>query len=866
MSSNNCIDVALTETKYNTEVANEYVVLAFFISFLLAAIIVIIFVKYVMRLLTVEREREKHSMQRKSMRIKAAQSMSQLREYDPDTFENVPLQTNYISTRNELPLENNEQARERSHSRISLVIEEGTVLLQNNDLSSSKGANVLDILATLFTSCKSSLPPTIATDCFQLLLSCFEMSLSFHREAFLCLIELMLCNHFEERKINETEKLIFVTKYEQMLDDPVKQEQLQNHTNKLHFILVHLENEVKDLVSFDKESSIITGERLSKYLSVIQRELLGQKCEQTAIEVFVKRELGLMGSFMNKWFNLEITRYRLSVVFESVEGLLKKKRVSAANSQKYLNGFIANVYEKLNEFCCDYEKDLFELTEQAKGDIASNKKQALMELESKRAEQRTYAMQGLNFSKKKIVSKFVIAQIDSILSDFKMFLNYEVLMESDSLELFAEFQRTTEKKLVRLLKGCEESLFEKLQQDEVLTEENLTELGKTMSINLKDFKTAQVQVKNEVLVSHEKKVSELATASQSVYSMLEKKFTRGIEVIKNECLEILHSLSNLQEDDMNQLEHEFQMAFASLNFCSFYNIMSDLLAKIHENISSIVFANDNKDMSCSLHDMVQVLKQDRTVINKSTLFQIPKQEVYLKLTVEVSKMADSLTPVTEGYLEAISNKMKRYLMSKVVTIVQKTSINQSCMYVSNLNLARDKILSCSTDSRGYTAKLGSSMTRNCFEKVQSICESQATFKAYKCKEEKNEIMRDFAPICEEFFGANNTNEDRGHMESSFVVFHKCLTHEFRFFEKLEKLVRSNSVERVLDSNLENEIMVLKLQDKLESLELQSTFDRKERKGSKRRMGRNSSTHKEETQPVRVKKDSLRRSLQKSKKL
>ena len=866
MSTNSCIDVALTETKYITTIANEYVVLAFLLSFLLAAIIVIIFVKYVMRLLTVEREREKQSMERKTMRIKAAQSMSQLREFDPDSFENVALQTNYISTRNESPLEDNEQARGRSHSRISLVIEEGNILMQNNDLSSSKGSNVLDILATLFTSSKNSLPPTITTDCFQFLLNCFEMSLSFHREAFLCLIELMLCNLFEERRINETEKLIFVARYEQMLDDPVKQEQLQHYTNKLHYILVHLENEIKDLISFDKESNTITGERLSKYLSVIQREILGQKCEQTAMEVFVKRELGLMGSFMNKWFSLEITRQRLSIVYESVEGLLKKKGPSAAVSQKYLNEYIANVYEQLNEFCSNYEKDIFVLTEQAKRDIATNKKRAFMELESKRAEQRTYAMQGLNFSKKKLVSKFVIAQIDSILSDSKMFLNYEVLMEADSLELFGEFQRTTEKKLVRLLKGCEESLFEKLQRDEVLTEENFTELGTTMSTNLKDFKTAQIQVKNEVLESHSKKVSELAKAFQSIYSMLNCKLKRGFEVIKSECLEILHSLSNLQEDDMNQLEHEFQMAFASLNFCSYYNIMSDLLTKIHGNISNIVYASGSKDMSCSLHDMVQVLRQDKTVINRSTLFQIPNQDVYLKLTAEVSKMVDSLTPVTEGYLEAISSKLKKYLMSKVVAIVQKTSISQSCMYVSNLNLAKDKILSCSTDSRGYTPKQGSSMTRNFFEKVRSIFESQATFKAYKCKEEKNEIMRDFAPICEDFFGANNKIEDREHMKSSFVVFQKCLNHEFRFFEKLEKLVRSNSVERVLDSNLENEIMVMKLQDKLESLELQSTFDGKERKGSKRRIVRSSATNNEENPPVRVKKNSLRRSLQKSRKL
>ena len=849
--ANLCLNVNVKETEYKSIIANGFVVLAFFLCLIVTAIIVILLVLYVIKQLREDKEREKQSERRKTLRQLAAKKLNgNCNDDESNSAENMPLDTNYLWSINEI--KDNEKVVERSHSRISFFIDESKQIS-----TAASDTHLLEVFGALFTSSRNTSPPTYLHNCLWLRESCFDLVKSFHHEAFSSLLNLMLSALFEEKKINEIEKLQLTTKYEQMIDENFTLQETADFTNKLHFVLCCIENQIQEMTQNDVESSqcLFTGERFSKYLTVIQREMLSHQYDDIVKEMLVNTEKWLVNIITERWCNLEVARYRINIVYESIEELLQKKGEKRDMIQDILNGYIVNIYENLNEFCSTYEKEIFDLISQINKDKQSNKRQALIELETKRFEQRSDAMQILDFAKKKAVSKFVIAQIDWILNDFKTIANYQIMINSEGLELFEDFQKINNKKLVKILKNCEEELFEKLEKEEIVDGENLIELGKTMSVNLKDFKIAQEKDKVDILEKNHASIGRIGNLIDSIYLVLEKKFTKGVEDLKQEHLEILHSLSNIEETEMNKLEHDFEVAFSCLAFSLNFVVMTEVVHKIHAALWEIITKHSDKDISLSLHDMVQILKQDKSVIKRPSLFQMPNKELYPVIERELTKIEGSLTLAVDNYLEAVSIKIDNFFLPKVNGIIQDTILRQSQMCVSNLYLAKEKLLSCSTNSKGYTSKQASSLAKDCFMQIRNIWESQADFKAHKLREGKDEIMKDFEPVIETFFDGKNEGKKLMGTDTSVE---KGLKLELKFFKNLEELVRGNSVERVLDCNLENGLMVVKLHDKIESFESRTTgLD--DLNNSRRRNLRSQRSH-ENDGSSKKRKESLRHSI------
>ena len=849
-----CLNVDINGIRYESTTANEFVVLAFFLCFIFAAILVVLLLLYVIRKLKADKEREKLSEIRRTMRQNAAKKFrSALSDDEDDAFENLPLKTNYIWTTDKSTVD--VRTEERRHSTISFFIDEHKLP------SPTPGTCVLEILANLFTSNKNSSSPTNLGKCFWFRLSCFELLKSFHREAFLALVNLTLTALLEEKLINEMDKLNLITKYEQMLDEDFTTEELADFTCKLHCVLARFEKEIHVITDNDEKSqeNPFTGERLCKQLVVIQREMLSHKYNEVVKDMLVNTENSLVKIIVEQWFNLEVIRYRMNVVYESIEGLFEKKGEKKDTMQDYLNSYLLNIYEKLSEFCITYEKEISDLINQIKKDKQINRKQAMIEMETQRCIQRMNAMQDLKFKKKKAVSKFVIAQIDSILNDFKTILNYQLVVNSEGLELLQDFQKSMNRRVVKLLRSCEEELFDRLERNEIATEENLVELGKALSSSLKDFKLVQENVKVDFLEKGRSSIRHIGNLVDSLYLMLEANFTKGVEDMKKEYLEILHSLSNLQEEEMNKLEHDFEIGFSCLVFNLYFVVMTEVIHKIHAAMSDKITKYSDKDISLSLHDMVQILKQDKSVINRSSLFQIPNKELYSVMENDMKKFTGSLSLAVDDYLEAVIKKTDSFFLPQVNSIIQKTILRQSQQCVSNLYIVREKLLSCSMDRKGYMSKQGSSLAKDCYEQIMSIWESQANFKAHKLREGKDEVMREFNPVIETFF--NGENEDTKYKDRD-VSFQKTLKLEREFFETAEELMRGDSVERVLDSNLENELMVIKLHEKFESYEPRTD----DLSSSQRRNFRSQLSHKSEG-GSRRRKESLRHSIsKKSKKL
>jgi len=745
--------------------------------------------------------------------------------------------------------------KKEGHSKICVIIDEDK---QSSVRSSSC---ILEILSSLFTSNTNSSPPTYLSNCLWIRESCFELIKYFHHEAFSVLLNLMLTALSEAKKINEIEKLELTTKYEQMLDEHLADEEIGDSTCKLHCVLVRIEKDIHEMIgsSENQQENLFTGERLSKYLVVIQREMLSYQYDNIVKEMFIETEKKMIDITAEKWFNLEVIRYRINVVYESLQELLKKKGERKEVIQEYLNDYLVTVYEKLNEFCLVYEKEMFDLISQIERDKQINRKQAMMELEGNRYTQRSNSLQELELNKKKAVSKFVISQIELILNDFKTITNYELVVNSEGLELFEDFQKMSNKRVIKLLRSCEEKVFDKLQRNEVATEENLVELGKTLSSNLKDFKMAQEKLKVDFQEESHRSIGQIGQFTESLYSVVEKNYNKCVVDMKKEYLEILHSLSNLQELEMNKLEHEFEIGFSCLTFSLYFTVMTGVIHKIHEAISDKIIKYSDKDVSLSLHDMVQILKQDKNVLNRSSLFQMPNKELYPVVERELNECTSSLSMAVENYVEAVMKTIDNFFLPQINRVIQEAIIQQSQLCVSNLYLAKEKLRSCSTNRKGYMTKQASSFAKDCFEQIRSIWESQANFKAHKLREGKYDIMKDFNPVIEAFF---DKRADDKQWRDKVTLVQKTLRLQSEFFKSVEEVVRGNSVERVLDANLENELMLMKLHDKLESYEPRT----EELSASQQRNFRSQKPH-DSDGASRRRKESLRHSIsRKNKKL
>ena len=860
MSADTCFNVIIAEDQHTIAVANDYVVLGFILCFIVSAILVIIFVKYVIKQLSVERERERNTTRRKVLRMQAARSTVQLSEVDNNSFETQPLHTNYLSSANEVVTDKVDLTEERSHSRITLMIED----VHHSDLKLA-GGDLLDTLATLFTSSQNSLPPTVINHCFDFMQTCFEQILSFHREAFSVLLHLMLGILFEEKRINEMDKLQMVARYEQLLDEPVKTSDLVGYTNKLHFVLAKLEKEINSMISQEEESQATTfnGKKLSKYMMVVQRELLDHDCKEIVKEMFTLREYGLANAIMDKWFHLEVTRYRINVIHEAVETVLEKNNKHSDISKQILDKYVENVYHSLESFCQDYEKDLFTLVDKVKKDIESQSKQAFIELEMLRLGQRSEEIRKMDHSNRKAVSKFVVSQIDSIINDLKTFTNYKIILQTESLDIVADFQKLNEKKVTQLLKKCEEQLFESLQNNEVMDEENISELGKELSMKLKDFKKAQEQLKIEILCKIKDEILTVSEIAKSAYELTQRKIEKGIGGMKNESLEAFHSLSNLTESDMNQLEHEFEVAFSSLAFGFQFAIMSGFVTTIHNSLSTRLDECKNKDLSFSLHDMVNILKQDKTVLKRSSLYQPLDPGFYVAVATEFYKVLQFKSIYIDDQLNIILSSINQFILPKIDSLLQNTSLRQLNCYVKNLYIAKDKLLAASMDSKGYTSSSASTFTKNCFDLVVNVWESQANFKSHKLKEEKTLTMKDFDPKIDSYF---YIKDGAKHFDKEFQEFNSGFQSELNFYKKLENQVRENSVEGVIDCNLENEIMIAKFEDKLGALESRTNAGYDEDKGKKWRNPGSRRSKLVEDKKASPRRQNLKHSISQKKKL
>lgn len=835
-SSQHCLEVRIKSYEYKNTIANGYVVLAFFLSLIFTAIAVFVFSVYVLKKLREEAQREQESQRRRKIRQIAAKRFK-IDEEEDSFAENMQFETNYLWSVDP----DGEDKAERSQSRISFALDDG---------KQSLNGFLLEIVASLFTSNRNSSSPTSLTSCFELRETCFDLIKSVHQESYSCVLRLMLHVLFEEKVINETEKLHLTTKYEQMMEEKFKPEEIADYTNRLHFVLAKTENEIQDVVEKANKAKQLplTGEYFGKYMTVFQRELLSYRCNVLVKEMVVNTENWLVKILMDRWFNLEVIRYRINIVYVSIEEALKKKGEMQDVLQGCLNRYLVDICENMSKYCTAYEKELFDLLEQIKKDKQSNRKQATMELETQRFERRDHAIQNLEYTKKKAVSKFVIAQIDSLLSDLKTMANYEVVISSESFELFEGFQKVNNKKVVKLLRTCEEELFEQVQKDALMMEDDIIALGKKMSVDLKDFKTAQERIKTDYLEFTQSSIRRIGSLLDCLYSVLERKFTKGIEDMKQASLELLHSLSNIEEEEMNRLEHEFEIGFSSLVFSLYFVVMTQTMHTIHSELSDIITKYTVDDASLSLHDLVNVLRQDKKVIKQASFFQMPNKDLYPIIERELVKVEGTLSRVLDGYLQAFSQKLEKFFLPKISSIIQDSIFKQSHLCLSNLNVGKEKMLSCSTNSKGYTSKQASLQAKDCFEQIGSIWESQANFKAHQVRERKGEIMQNFEPLIETFFdGQGNKRQSSGALQESLQL-------EMQFFESLEKLLRSNSVERVLDCNLENELMIVKLHEKIDSFEPRTGYD--ELNSSRRRLAK---SHSSDSGSVR-RKESLRQSI------
>ena len=825
-NSYTCLQVPISTTKYVTTIANGYVVLSFILCFILAVVVVVLFTKYVIRKLQLEHERERQSELRKTIRMKTfpINRKKDFEDTESDSGVHEPFVTNYVGLFDEpasIKVEAELGAVDRCHSNISFEMVENFEQLQTRLVHSETEPFVVEILSSLFTSAANSLDATVANQCYSPLLSAFELLVGFSQEVFIGLLDFMLTALLSAKKINEQEKLQIMARYEQLMYEGIPANASNNYTSKMHFLVAKLKEEMTGANNQsdhgDKTCAMITYQ-VCRYLTKFQNDMLAESSNEHIFDVFSNREKGLVNCIVDKWTNLETVRYRLNVIYDSTESILKKKNVSPDKTQMVLNNYINDIYGKMNQHCIEYETEIADAIEGIKREKISNYKQAIMELYSQRMEHKSHMINNLGSFTKNTFSDFFISQNDVLIDSFKTCIQFMMFADSNSLKEFAQHVKFKEKKLMKSLKSCEEELFSSLQQDGLLYEEDMILFSKSTTNSLKDFRSSHDQLKLQLLESYTKNILKLKTAVHGIYTFLEQKFLLSLEEVRSQCMVILHSLSNLEESDMNEIEIDFEIAFSSLQFSCYYTAMSDIISKLHEHIHSSLSSALTKDLSLSLQDMVAILKQDRNVLNRALLFSTPDPNFYLIIKSDIVKAIGPLSCLVENYTSAISKKVFKFAFKQCSEVMHKSNSCQSMAYFSNLQLAKEQMKSFSIDNRGYTSSKASQLVKNFNKALSGHWDSQSDFKVLKMKESIQMVMKDFTLETSNFFSdvkpLNHSKVSNNFLDGLEEV----LKQEHDLYYSFENHGKTISVKRVLDSNLENEIMVKKFRERIESLE------------------------------------------------
>ncbi len=782
-----------------------------------------------------DRIREKETRQRKTMRIAAASQSHRAIFDEPDSQE--LLQTNYIgpgTSRNQVKpfLEENEgncvglslssrqnksddnEGRTQSQSSINLVFTN-----QNGKSRTPKQEiSVIDVLGSLFTSNKNSLPATIMTGCCSPLVDSFELILGFNQEAFTGILDLMLTALLQKRRINEMKKIEIMTKYEQIFYENIPKKDSHEYTTKMHFVLAKLKSEISDCLRFqssDEEKKIETiTVDLAKFMCMFQKEMILEGYTKDIFEVFVLREFGLANCIVDRWLSLELMRYRLSIIHDSTSSIMKNNKQNADVCSRILNEYIKNVFETMSNYCKDYETDLSSFMETISRESSNNMKQNLMELDVQRKEKRCQNINDLESFSKKAVTNFFFSQNEMFIDSYKTFVDIMCFVDTESIKRFVEFQKSYDKKLMRLLKSCEENLFSSCEQDELVSEADLVQISKEMTTSLRDFRAAHQEMKTDLLKCYEDNIVRISCLLQKIYAALQEKYLQSMEDLRGTCMETLHALSNLQEDDMNEIESDFEIAFWSMNFNSYFTTMSEIVNKFHTSIERSISTNLAKDISYSLEDMTQILKQDKSVLSRASLFSKPDPNFYLKIETELLKSVTSLVVLVDENTDEITTKLDAFVLKQCSEVIHKTNNWQSKAYFMNCNATKESLWKCNTDSRGYTSKSGSTLVKSFSQKVGEIWQSQADFKSLKLKESYKSTMKDYSFESRKYF---ENKQFQKPMENSFESFEEIFDLEYSAYFTFEKHDKSNSIKGVLDANLENELMIVKFGEKINAL-------------------------------------------------
>eukprot|EP00794_Sanderia_malayensis_P015207 gene15207-16778_t len=808
----NCIDVSIKETVYTSKIADLYVILFFFLCFIISFIAVIVFAIYVVKQRKVEQQREVEIRRRTTMRLQAAS-----RARSDSNFDDFDDDYHIVRRAGRMPPEV-EKAQGRSQSCISFEIVDG---LQQNQhaLRRDQDVSVVEILGTLFTNAKHSMSPTVLNQCYNSLIRLFDMMSPFSQEAFTAMLDVMLTSLLQKRHVDEREKLKIMTKYEQMFFENIPDELTHVYASKMHYILASLKTELVGCLSFQSEEKeeklkMITID-LAKFMNTFHKEMISASYNKDAIEVFVMNESGLVHCLVERWLSLEFVRYRLNVIHEKTHSVLKKNKQTPDVCSKILNKYIQDAYEVICSFCKSYERDFSDSIEHMKRENANNMMQNLMELDIERAQKRCHYINELSSFNKKALTSFFLWQNDVFISSQMTIIEIMTFMDNNNLKNFANFQKINEKKLMKSIKSCEENLFMSCQEDKILNEEDLIVLSKEMTTSLRDFRAANQAMKAELLNLYENNISRISKVLQIVYETFQLRYLQSMENLRNIGLETLRALSNLQEDDMNSLEHDFEIAFWSINFDSYYNVLGEMAGRVHNTIQNSLKTAMTKDLSYSLDDMAQMLKQNKSILDKASFFSKPNPDFYSVVEQDLFNAVDAMSSSLDEHIEEIANKLNAFVLRQCSSVIHRTNNARANAYFSNFMAAKENLKTCSVNSRGYTSNQGSSIVKNFSLKLEKIWQSQFDFKSLKMKENFKATMSEYAykPII--YF--ENEKKHARPMDSSFESFEDIFEHEYSVFFTFEKHDKSNAVKRVLDSNLENELMIKKFSEKIDAL-------------------------------------------------
>ena len=815
-----CLEVPIAKDEYVEDRLNGYVVLSFLACFIVAMCAVLLFIKYVYQKLKEERERERQSNRRKTERLNKFSRISLMHSLDNEGEDSgifLPLDTNYISSPGLVPYSEDNADEVEDEVPVNLSSHIVHVHRSQSNITPRIYNEVVSILCHFFTSSHGSMKPN------HFGLSCIHgqykfmrnlLSILYHSqsETIETILSSVISNLCSKKRILESSKLKLQAKYEQLITEQKLKHEKDFSKN------ISVEMELLSSFRLDLTEQLELMDDANDVESIIKEISFGiENCYELLLEhsqslwiescdLFVQKNIGLWILVVERWSVLEVMRYRIKLIHDSVSSYLKKNNINSTQIDEVLNNYKNAVHLALKDFEKTYSKELTMLEKDFSMYRTNSLRSFQMQLDCERLGIR--ATESNVQKSKSILNKKLISQYTNLLLEhIKEHVTFFRAMDDKELTQVKMVQTKNNKLVNAILHSCEESLFSQLQAEELLSDEEVVTLGKEITLDLKEYKHKIDDEKRTYIELQQNKVGYCEDMLKAGFLFFVNKCFLYLELfgalLEEYCNDTIY---DTMEDGDRLLDVNVRLCFRAFCVQSYFDIV-ELVSKVVKKDENIIDAQQEIQLSLNIDSVIDNLASEKPLC-------LPGYSTQTILQDEISKGLQDLLPHLQEYFDSATQEFIRYLNTG---IAKECSIKSQAYQYTSITETLSNFIDITAAEK---AKKSNDQRKAVTDKIKGIYKSQMDFKKVRLAEDVAKSVADSEKqnVCFIEDIHVDLTIDKSSLSSFCRTVYQTITQERDLHKALKLNLMEENMAHKCSLKLNEEILIERFLKRVEGLE------------------------------------------------